>query len=469
MQRKLAIKRLSGTKANTLEVLLLPPGREVIFGRDRECHVRYAEADDLVSRKHLKIVATNDEPARYMLIDLGSRNGTFVNRQRVFGSVVLLPGARVQLGGGGPEFEFRTEVEERGHASRRARRSWFVKAALVILICAAGGAAGYRNWPRTVLLWRQWRSAQAHRVVKPEFNRAAASASVVDIAAEWRVIDQRTGVRLARAEMANAHAAGAESLPLVEGGAESLPLFVLGADGRLEPLLVPAGTLHAGPIIQGEWKCKGVVVSEAGAVLAAGPSQPWDATYRWPLEETAGALVVLEGQEIARVAPLAAGQFPNWTLGESGFLAEQLPEGLHGELRGRRVGHDDVRAEVTATVRHAGRAYQTQLMGEPSGFWYGIAPPEMPPAGIRAPPFAYPLARQPVWVVGDEIEKAVLQDGGAQRLTLSSRCRGGGVVFDREGRVVALCIPGQEARPAMAIPVRRGLDLLSGAKDGLSK
>src|SRR4051794_33247651 len=103
MQVRLTLKHLSGSRANEKDNLALPPEREIILGRDPDCHVRYHEADDLVSRKHLKIVATDEQPVRYMVVDLGSRNGTFVNRQRVFGAVLLLPGSHVQLGAGGPE------------------------------------------------------------------------------------------------------------------------------------------------------------------------------------------------------------------------------------------------------------------------------------------------------------------------------------------------------------------------------
>jgi pSer/pThr/pTyr-binding forkhead associated (FHA) protein len=76
------------------------------LGRDPECHVRYDDTDDLVGGKHLKIVASREQPGRYMVVDLGSANGTFLNQQRVFGPVVLWPGSHVQLGAGGPEFEF---------------------------------------------------------------------------------------------------------------------------------------------------------------------------------------------------------------------------------------------------------------------------------------------------------------------------------------------------------------------------
>jgi hypothetical protein len=179
---------------------------------------------------------------------------------------------------------------------------------------------------------------------------------------------------------------------------------------------------------------------------------------------------VVEGQKIIRVAPLASAQFPNWTPAGPAFLAEEISESFRGELRGRRIIRDDLRVEVMAVIGQAGRAYQTKLVGEPSGIWYRAVPPETQPAAVRSPPFADAVAHQPVWVLGAEIEKAVMQGAGpGQRLTLSSPCLDGGVVFDQEGRVVALCLPGPEAGAAATVPARRGLDLLSGVKDGISK
>src|SRR5262245_1635074 len=133
-QQRLALKHLSGSRANTVDYLTLPPEREITFGRDPICHVRYDERDELVSRKHLKIAATDEQPGRYMVVDLGSRNGTFVNRQKVFGAVLLSPGGHVQLGAGGPEFEFRLDTEAAARKrprpvrrGNRARKCRFVK------------------------------------------------------------------------------------------------------------------------------------------------------------------------------------------------------------------------------------------------------------------------------------------------------------------------------------------------------
>ena len=70
----------------------LPREGEVSLGRSRECEVRLPDAD--TSRRHAKIVCSG---GRFVLHDLGSTNGTFVNGERV-SQRALEPGDRVQIG-----------------------------------------------------------------------------------------------------------------------------------------------------------------------------------------------------------------------------------------------------------------------------------------------------------------------------------------------------------------------------------
>jgi predicted component of type VI protein secretion system len=70
----------------------LPREGEVVLGRSRECAVRLGDAD--TSRRHAKIVCSG---GRFVLHDLGSTNGTFVNGERI-GERELEPGDRLQIG-----------------------------------------------------------------------------------------------------------------------------------------------------------------------------------------------------------------------------------------------------------------------------------------------------------------------------------------------------------------------------------
>jgi diguanylate cyclase (GGDEF)-like protein len=67
--------------------------RETVIGRGREAQVQIEDGG--ASRTHARVVQTGD--GRYLLEDLGSKNGTFVDGQRV-DRTELSSGARIQLG-----------------------------------------------------------------------------------------------------------------------------------------------------------------------------------------------------------------------------------------------------------------------------------------------------------------------------------------------------------------------------------
>jgi pSer/pThr/pTyr-binding forkhead associated (FHA) protein len=466
--------------------------REITFGRDPECHVRYREADELVSRKHLKIVATDDRPVRFMVVDLGSRNGTFLNRQRVFGAMLILPGGRVQLGADGPEFEFQLEtreVEGARHSAgthrssskilgpRRARKRRFLRWAITLfLLAAAGAAGGYTAWNELEPFWRDWRKAQARREVTARFAPSTALTSVGGVEAKWNVFEKQTGARLARAYIPNLRSRQAPRIPLVEAPLTSLPVFVLGADRRIEPLLVPAETAHAGPAVGGKWRSKGVIVSERGAVLTAAPTPyPWKTAIDWTAEEPAGVLLVLESLKITQVVPLAAAQFPRWAPAEPGFFAEHLPPDLEGDVRGRRVSGSDLRVEVTVGITASGQTMTAKLAAESSGLWLAVAQRSFSLPGVRVSQLddaaTHSKNGQRVWVVSDQIAAGKIRDAradGLLQVEASRYSEEGGVVFDHDGRVLALCIPGARSTTGagLAVPVHRGLSLSGGAPDG---
>ena len=68
-------------------------GDQLIIGRDASNGVPINDAE--ISRKHSRL---SFQGGKYVLEDLGSTNGTFVNGQRLAGPVVLKPGDVVSLG-----------------------------------------------------------------------------------------------------------------------------------------------------------------------------------------------------------------------------------------------------------------------------------------------------------------------------------------------------------------------------------
>jgi DNA-binding MarR family transcriptional regulator len=89
------------------------PIERVLIGRATDCDVRVSPADTVASSHHARVQAT---PRGYVIEDVGSRNGTFVNAQAIE-RAPLAPGDRVQLGPGGPEIRFEQLSDDaRAHA-----------------------------------------------------------------------------------------------------------------------------------------------------------------------------------------------------------------------------------------------------------------------------------------------------------------------------------------------------------------
>jgi len=81
----------------------------VALGRDTLSDVRFdPEADLDVSTTHAAVLLSGDG---YLVRDLGSRNGTFVNGQRVAGDTPLADGDVIRCGGHGPEARIRIVKE----------------------------------------------------------------------------------------------------------------------------------------------------------------------------------------------------------------------------------------------------------------------------------------------------------------------------------------------------------------------
>jgi MarR family 2-MHQ and catechol resistance regulon transcriptional repressor len=103
---------LSGTHRGQVDRFPEPVER-LSIGRALDCQVRVSPADTVVSSHHAQVLRT---PRGYVLEDVGSRNGTFVNGQAVERAPIV-HGDRVQLGPGGPELRFEQVSDDvRAHA-----------------------------------------------------------------------------------------------------------------------------------------------------------------------------------------------------------------------------------------------------------------------------------------------------------------------------------------------------------------
>lgn len=103
---RMIVRHLSGARATEVDVVTIGAHRELILGRALSAAVRFdAQRDNAVGRQHARISCDDEEPTRFSLVDLGSRNGTYVNGLRVTEAVLLKRGDVLRLGASGPEIQ----------------------------------------------------------------------------------------------------------------------------------------------------------------------------------------------------------------------------------------------------------------------------------------------------------------------------------------------------------------------------
>lgn len=107
---RLSVRHLTGARATQVDIIVLGSHTELILGRAPSAAIRFDPLEDRrVGRQHARISWTDDDPISFMLADLGSRNGTFVNGRLLTAPITLHPGDVIQLGALGPEVEVKWE------------------------------------------------------------------------------------------------------------------------------------------------------------------------------------------------------------------------------------------------------------------------------------------------------------------------------------------------------------------------
>lgn len=100
------IRHTSGSKNNQVEEFDFKKS-SLSIGRSAGSDIQFdPEQETIVSREHGKIEKLSADPPKFTITDNNSRNGIFVNKSRVKGSVALSVGDEVQLGSNGPVFTF---------------------------------------------------------------------------------------------------------------------------------------------------------------------------------------------------------------------------------------------------------------------------------------------------------------------------------------------------------------------------
>jgi pSer/pThr/pTyr-binding forkhead associated (FHA) protein len=107
MAGRVVIRHISGTRMHQTDDFEADPLQYISAGRDETSNVRFeSQREDMVSREHLRITREPAGSHNYLLSDLNSRNGTFLNRQRISQPTRIHHLDIVQLGLQGPEFRF---------------------------------------------------------------------------------------------------------------------------------------------------------------------------------------------------------------------------------------------------------------------------------------------------------------------------------------------------------------------------
>ena len=106
---RLMFRHISGARASELDVIALEGQGELILGSAQSAAVRFDLLEERVGRRHARISWTDETPNSFVLADLGSRSGTFLNWRLLSAPIILHSGDIIQLGAQGPEVEVRWE------------------------------------------------------------------------------------------------------------------------------------------------------------------------------------------------------------------------------------------------------------------------------------------------------------------------------------------------------------------------
>jgi hypothetical protein len=440
MSQRVLIRHSTGSKAATVEEFPVLPAKELLFGRDTSCDIRFdQDRDEYVSRRHMKLVVGDPSRLEFTAVDLSALNGTFVNNRRVSGSTSLHAGDLVQLGAGGPQFTFDVVTDDLrvtplsgivpprnafpldppsaqaslpaasippkkdlprpgAYARKSPRRNSPQRrvAGLVVLALVVVAVAGrFTNSPRMVLrraevaarafVTRAANFLKSSRAPTPQEVASRKAEFLVTVETAWRLVDSAAGRPLKQIYIPNRQEqSDGSSAPLIPNAGPELPVFVLLEGNRLQPLLTVADR-DSYPAIGGTARGAGFIVGPERLILTSrAVTSPWRAPYDWPPADTAGIVAVFDQHlKLSRTALIARRQFPRWLPVDTDFVLENALDSnsarVNSSTRGKGLS-DSLNVHI-ATRRLDVRALLVKE-SEETGFSAIRLDGQMAPSGI---------------------------------------------------------------------------------------
>lgn len=386
--KRILITHLSGSKTGQKEEFPLEDLEKLTFGRDPSSSIQYdPEKDDLVSRQHAAILQEPGDEDRFFLEDLDSSNGTFLNKARIANKTAIRPGDKVQLGPGGPEFEFNVEppiapkvaatrvasalgadgrddvpattvspaakvdapsssrpslgkatVERMiGKSSAESRKNLlYGGAALVILIAIVAAVLIYQNISSRAELSGELAGRlddfAAEAPMSPSQIAEANLNTVVYIECGWKLIYTRTGGQVYHSYYPNEFKdQEGKTRPLIDDGRSQVALYLAVSQERIEPFLTLDS--ESGQPIGGEHTGSGFTVTSDGFVLTnRHVAAAWRTAYRFSGDAREGILVSSDGEIMTREdgSPIMVQAPTDWVPYRSRQAGQQLQGGFEG-------------------------------------------------------------------------------------------------------------------------------------------
>ncbi len=424
---KAQFKFLSGARVGQVEAF-----RKAYIGLGRHplSDVRFdAERDLDVSSRHAAIVRTPDG-AGFIIQDLGSRNGTFVNGKRITGDTPLQDGDVIGCGANGPALEFHTVAGDAAAGDLLAttaaepppqpqRRSTGVRIAVEV----ARQTAQLRRTTKALFAfllltagafgWLQWQAARSEREAQ-------------QVSTEFQ--SQLKGVRDALTESQTETARLRQELAASGGDASSVARLraqLSDAERRQRALIGAVGGVDYRAISHKNQDAVAIVLVEfSEAERFSGTAFAVDSN---------GTMVtnkhVLMGEDGTRAPRRIGVIFSGSTQMFQAELVGVAPDADVGVLRVRIKGGTPRVAGLARTRLGIERGDPIAIIGYPLGF-------DLPMEAQGQRPIAEPTLT--VGTVSKALTSVVQVDGyGAPGSS-------GSPIFDRSGKVIAVLYGGQQ-------------------------